>query len=53
MKNLSKYLRLNRINKNKRMILLLKNSTSDIAKDVVKAMKILFAIFFLYPQYSL
>ena len=50
--DLEKFIRINQLNKNKRMILLLDNSTSHTAKVVIKAIKSLFRIAFFLPQYS-
>ena len=50
--DLEKFIRINQLNKNKRMILLLDNSTSHTVKVVIKAIKSLFKIAFFLPQYS-
>ena len=50
--DLSKFMRTNRLNKNRRTILLIDNATSHTAKVVLNVIESLFEIVFYLPQYS-
>ena len=52
MNDLKKFVRIKKLNKNRRMILLLDNSTSHTANAVIKALEGRFRIVLFLPQYS-